>query len=478
VSGSIFFGPHGRPGARAAARGGPAAPRARVLVVDDEAAVRYTLRAILEAGADEGLAAVEVLEAADGEAALGIIESQRVDLVLSDLRMPRLDGLGLLDALAARGGQPPLILVTAHGSERTAVVAMQKGALDYFAKPFDPDEVVRVVRRSLATARLEEEVQDLRAQIALSRTMVFTSRAMQRVARLVERVAPRDVTVLVTGASGTGKERIAEAIVAASPRAQRPFVRFNCAALPRELAEAELFGHSRGAFTGATRVRPGLFREADGGTLLLDEVSELDPLIQGSLLRVLQEREVRPVGEDRAVPIDVRLLAATNRELGAEVARGRFREDLFYRLNVVVIHVPPLSERPEDVQPLAEHFVHRFGQRFGVPDARLSPRTLDRLRAHAWPGNVRELENTIERLVALAPGPLVDEDPFAQDGGAQAAPPPMTLRERVAAFERGLVAEELARCQGNQSEAARRLGVSRVTLIDKLKRYGLTGTGE
>ena len=440
----------------------------RVLVVDDEPGVRFTLRAILE---DEG---VDVDEASDGQAALARVRRGGIDLVLSDLSMPVLDGLGLIAAIGPGG--PRVILITAHGSERVAVEAMKRGALDYFAKPFDGEEIARVVRRSLENLRLADENQRLRAELTLGRTMVFASESMRRLALLVERAAPRDVTVLITGESGTGKELVARALVKASPRAAAPFVRFNCAALPRDLAEAELFGHSRGAFTGAVRARPGLIREADKGTLFLDEIGEMDPAIQGSLLRVLQEREVRPVGEERTVPVDLRLIAASNRDLAAEVERGRFRQDLYYRLGVVRIHVPPLRERPEDIVPLAEHFAARYGERFGAGDIRLGAGLLERLRAHRWPGNVRELENTIERLVALAPEPLIDGDPFADaaPAGGDADPAQaQALKERVAQFEKGLITEELGRCQGNQSEAARRLGISRITLIDKMKRYGL-----
>jgi len=437
-----------------------------VLVVDDEPAVRFTLRAILE---DEG---VSVEEAGDGLAALDQVQRGGIDLVLTDLRMPVLDGLGLLDALASTPSAPRAIVITAHGSERVAVDAMKRGALDYFAKPFDADEVARVVRRALETATLREENRRLRGELALRKTMVFESEALRRVADLVERVAPRDVTVLITGESGTGKELVAQALVKASPRAGKPYVRFNCAALPRDLAEAELFGHARGAFTGAQRARPGLFREADGGTLLLDEIGELDPQTQGALLRVLQEKEIRPVGEDRSVKVDVRVIAATNRNLAGEVERGTFRRDLFYRLDVVRIHVPPLRERPEDILPLAEYFAHRAAHRFGIGEVRLGANTMARLRAGRYPGNVRELEHAIERLVALASGPCIDDDPFG--GAAQGeGPTNMALRNRVGLFERGLIADELARCHGNQSETARRLGVSRVTLIEKLKKYGL-----
>lgn len=433
----------------------------RVLVVDDEPAVRFTLKAILE---EEGVA---VLEAGDGAEALEALRGREdVDLVITDLRMPRMDGFALLGALADLPHAPPTVVVTAHGSERTAVRAMKAGALDYFGKPYDADEIAAVVRRCLATVRIAGENRRLRARLALGRTMVFESEAMMRVAEQVERIAPRDVSVLVVGESGTGKELVARALVLASPRAERPFVRFNCAALPRELAEAELFGHRKGAFTGAIQARRGLFREADGGSLLLDDVSTLDPAVQGSLLRVLQEGEVRPVGEDRPVSIDVRVLATTNVDLAT--APG-FRQDLYYRLEVVVLRLPPLRERPEDVVPLARHFAERAAERFGLGPITLTDRFLDRLRAAPWPGNVRELEHTIQRCVALSAEPVLDGDPF--DG--RAAPETPTLKERVEAFERDLVAQAMARCEGNRSEAARQLGIGRVTLLDKLKKYGL-----
>jgi DNA-binding NtrC family response regulator len=441
-----------------------------VLIVDDEAALRYTLRAILE---EEGNLAIE--EAEDGAQALERIDAGGVDLVLTDLRMPRMDGMELLAELAGRPGAPRAIMITAHGSERMAVEAMKNGAVDYFAKPFEGDEIVRVVHRSLETVRLNAENRTLRAALSLRQSMVFSSPQMHRVAELVERAAPRDVTVLITGDSGTGKELIAKALVRASGRADKPYVRFNCAALPRELAEAELFGHSKGAFTGATRARVGLFREADGGTVLLDEIGELDPLTQGKLLRVIQEREVRPVGEDTTVKVNVRILAATNRNLADAVRKSIFREDLCYRLNVIEIHVPPLRERPEDIVPLAEHFAARFADRYGIDGVQLSDRVLGRLQQFHWPGNVRELENVVERLVALAESPQIDDDPFDANAGAGTEPLErrLGLRERMANFERGLIAAEMNRSQANQSEAARQLGVSRPALIDKLKKYGL-----
>jgi len=441
----------------------------RVLVVDDDPGVRYTLREIL---ASEGLA---VEEAGDGAEALARFEAQPAPLVVTDLRMPGMDGMELLRKLALRSPAPRVVVITAHGSERQAVDAMKAGAYDYFRKPFENEELLAVVRRAVEAARLAHENELLAGELALARSMVFASEAMRRLAVLVARVAPRDVTVLLTGESGTGKERVAEAIVAASRRAEKPFVRFNCAALAPELAEAELFGHAKGAFTGAVRSRPGLFGEADGGTLLLDEVGELAAPAQAKLLRVLQEGEVRPVGEERTRTVDVRVIAATHRDLGEEVRRGAFREDLFYRLNVVHLRIPPLRERPEDVKVLARHFLDRFAERFGVSPLRVPDALFDRLAAHAWPGNVRELENAVEGLVALSPPEGLDLSLLPGGGAPAAEGVPLPLRERVQAYERGLVMEALRAAHGNRSEAARRLGISRVTLHDKLKRYGLPG---
>jgi DNA-binding NtrC family response regulator len=450
--------------------GGGAA--ARVLVADDDAGVRYTIRQILE---DAGH---EVVEAADGRAALEAWDASPCPVVVTDLRMPGMDGMALLQELLRRSPPPRVVVVTAHGSERHAVDAMRAGAWDYFRKPFDGAELLAVVRRADEAARLADENERLQGEVALSGPLVFQSAAMRRLAALVARVAPRDVTVLVTGESGTGKERVAEAIWRASRRADRPFVRFNCAALTPELAEAELFGHARGAFTGALRARAGLFGEADGGTLLLDEVGELAPPLQGKLLRALQDGEVRPVGEDRARRVDVRVVAATHRDLPALVAKGGFREDLYYRLKVVELRVPALRERPDDVPLLARFFLARYAERFGVPRPAASDALLDRLRAHGWPGNVRELENAVESLVALSPEGELDLGLLPGAGPAPAgAGAPLSLKQRVEAYERGLVVAALEAARGNQSEAARALGVSRVTLHDKLRKYGLARGG-
>jgi len=319
------------------------------------------------------------------------------------------------------------------------------------------------------------------ADIRSGRSLAYCSASMSRLSALVERVAPRDVTVLITGESGTGKERIADALVELSTRAHRPFLRFNCAALTAELAEAELFGHSRGAFTGAVKARRGLFREADGGTILLDEIGELPPSVQAKLLRVLQEGEIRPVGEERQVKIDVRVIAATHRNLRQMAVEGKFREDLFYRLNVVHLHVPALRDRPEDIPLLARRFLSASARRFGVGPFLLTPTIVERLMAYDWPGNVRELQNAIESALALSRGDELDlallpahQHPSTPTEGPVAHPvfraPPeaQTLKARVEAYERMLILETLQNVHGNRSAAARLLGVNRITLHDKL----------
>ncbi|HEY5956145.1 MAG TPA: sigma-54 dependent transcriptional regulator [Polyangiaceae bacterium] len=439
----------------------------RALVVDDDKAVRYTLRGFLE---DEG---IEVQEAPDGEAALTCLAQQSFDLVISDLRMPKVDGMELLRRSQSLTPRPRIVLVTAHGSERHAVEAMKLGALDYFRKPFNEQEIVGVVRRAIGTIELEQENEQLRGAVNLLHSLVFASPAMAELAVLIQRIAPRNVTVLITGESGTGKERVAEAIVRASARVEKRFVRFNCAALAPELAEAELFGHARGAFTGAVRSRSGLFREADGGTLLLDEVAELSAETQAKLLRVIQCGEVRPVGEDHTYRVDVRLLAATHRDLGSLITSGRFREDLFYRLNVATLRVPPLRERPEDIPVLARHFLAQATARFGLPPVEIDSHLMEQLKAYAWPGNVRELQNSIERAAVMSADGTLDAAFFPDPTlPAPELALPMKFKERVMAYERSLIATALDAAKGNQSEAARLLDLSRATLQDKMRKHG------
>jgi two-component system response regulator HydG len=448
----------------------------RALVADDDTVLRYTLRGVLEH------AGLEVDEAVDGAEALEKFGADRYELVISDLRMPRMDGLELLRRIREQRANTTFVMITGEGSERHAVEAMKLGAYDYLKKPFDNDELTAVVRRATDSVRMNGEIERLSGELNLSRSLVFQSAAMSRLALMVQRLGPRDVTVLLTGESGTGKERVAEALVRASRRASKPFVRFNCAALTAELAEAELFGHSKGAFTGAQRARPGLFREADGGTILLDEIGELAMVAQAKLLRVLQEGEVRPVGEDRVQHVDVRVIAATHRDLRELAAQGRFREDLYYRLNVVHLRVPPLRERREDIPVLARHFLKECEQRFGLRPLQTPPEMMDRLMQHSWPGNVRELENAIEGIVALSQDGEIDLSLLPQqgppDGPSVESATGAGLKERVDAYERGLIVAALEQAGGNRTHAARALGLNRGTLHSKLQKFGLARADE
>ena len=452
-----------------------------VLLVDDEPGVLFTLsELLLERGH-------KVITAKNGVEALTKLEE--AETVLTDLSMPKMDGLELMTQIAARDPSLPVILLTAHGSEKVAVAAMKQGAYDYLTKPFDIDEVAVVIERALEARKLRVDNQRLTAEQTLGRRIVGDSRPMRRLLEATSRVASRDVTVLVRGETGTGKEFVAELLHAQSLRATKPLVRFNCAALPPELADAELFGHVRGAFTGATATRPGFFSQANGGTLILDEIGELPSAIQAKLLRALQEGEIQPVGSGRIEKVDVRVVASTNRDLAADVKTGAFREDLYYRIAVVELVVPPLRDHKEDIPALAEEFARRYGERFGLGHVTLEPALIDALVHHEWPGNVRQLENTLARLAALSSGGVIGLADFqaaesstnqlpVQHESDQTDPPPdarngPSLKEQVEAFERGLVARALDSTGGNQSEAARRLGVSRVTLIDKMKKYAL-----
>ncbi|HEV8305566.1 MAG TPA: sigma-54 dependent transcriptional regulator [Gemmatimonadales bacterium] len=447
----------------------------RVLVVDDEPGLRQSLGLLLS---DAGYA---VTAETDGRRALERALAEPFDLVLCDVRMPEMDGLAFLRAYRTKGGTALVIVMSAYGGEDAALAAMKEGAYDYLPKPFRPDEVVLTLRKAEERERLRREVAGLRAQLAAGpaeRGLVVESRAMREALDLVARVAEHNTTVLITGESGTGKEVIARAVHRASPRARRPFVGINCAAIPESLLESELFGHVRGAFTGATGDKAGLFEQADGGTLLLDEIGELPLGLQAKLLRVLQEAEIRRVGDQKTRGVDVRVLAATARDLAAEAGAGRFREDLFYRLNVVAIHLPPLRERRDDIAPLARHFLARLAQRFGRPLA-LSDAAIAWLEGQEWRGNVRELENAIERAVVLTDKQVLEPTDFRHEH----LPSPIshgekgegrrTLREVTEAAERDAIATALQASGGNRREAAKRLGVSLRTLFYKMSRYGL-----
>ncbi len=448
----------------------------RILIVDDDASLRDSLALVL------GAEGYEIVTAADGSEALATLEEGPPDLVLCDLRMPGMDGLQLLPELSRRAPEATVILMSAYGSDDLAIEAMRRGAYDYLPKPCPPSEVLLVIRKAQERERLRRENQLLRREVQRAlgeRPVVAASPAMIQVLETVERAAEFKATVLLSGESGTGKEVMARVIQAQSPRRDAPFVAVNCGAIPEALLESELFGHAKGAFTGASRARRGLFLEADGGTLFLDEIGELPLPLQVKLLRVLQEEEVRPVGESKPRRVDVRVIAATARNLEKEVEAGRFREDLFYRLNVLHVHVPPLRERRKDIPLLVDHFLARSRNRLGRPVRRVADDALERLLAYPWPGNVRELENVIERAVILAEGDRVTlrelpESVVSPRSGA-AAPEAgdLSLRRARRSLEADLIRRALRATGGNRTHAARLLEISHRALLYKIKEYGL-----
>ena len=421
-----------------------------------------------------------VLEASDGPAALEAVRSGDVDVCLLDVRLPGMEGIEVLERLKRLDAGLEVVLVTAVRTVRTAVEAMKLGAYDYLTKPFAVEDLRSVVNRALERRALHREVRYLRDELARHEgfdQLVGRSPAMRRVYEIVRQIADTTATVLITGESGTGKELIARAIHRQGGRRDRPFVAVNCAALPAELLESELFGHERGAFTGAHARKLGKFEVAHTGTLLLDEIGSLRLDLQPKLLRALQEREIERVGGSRAIGIDVRIIAATNADLRQAVAAGRFREDLFYRLHVVPIAVPPLRHRREDVAPLARHFMAKYARQFAKTVTDLSPGALGALERYHWPGNVRELENIIARSVALASEPIVQLDQIPLDvalAPAEAtAEDQLNLREARHDVERLLILRALDRARGNQTVAARLLGMHRNTLLVKLAQLGL-----
>ncbi len=451
----------------------------RILVVDDDEALRESLALLLAA---EGY---EVVTAGDAAAALARLE-EPVDVVLCDVRMPGRDGLELLPDLIRRLPGAPVLLMSAYGSGDLAVEALKRGAYDYLAKPFQPSEVLLAIRKARERERLRRANTLLQRDVSRAvgdRPIVAASPPMIDLLEILERAAEYKATVLLTGESGTGKEVLARAIHAQSGRRNQAFVAVNCAAIPEALLESELFGHARGAFTGADRARRGLFVEADGGTLFLDEIGELPPPLQAKLLRVLQEEEVMPIGESKPRRIDVRVIAATSRDLERDVASGRFREDLFYRLDVFRVRVPPLRERRDDVPLLVDHFIARFRETLGKPVRTIADEALDRLVAHAWPGNVRELENVLERAMILADTDRITladlpEAIAAPRRKAEAAPAPsgdFSMRRARRRFEAELIRRALDATGGNRTRAARLLEISHRALLYKIKEYGLGG---
>jgi len=473
-----------------------------LLVADDDTAHRTMLRKLLSGW---GYA---ITEADDGGSAVEAVRRQPFDLILMDIRMIKVSGLAALTEIKAFNPAIPVVIMTAYASVETAVEALKKGAYDYLTKPLDFDELRLTLERAVDHSHLREENRLLRVSLGERferQNLIGRSAAMTRLLDTASQVAPSEATVLITGESGTGKEMIAGLIHTNSLRKDGPFIRFNCAAIAETLLESELFGHEKGAFTGADRRKEGKFRQADGGSLFLDEVSEMSVGMQVKLLRVLQERELTRVGGEEVIRVDVRLIAATNRDLLREVGAGRFREDLFYRLNVVTLFVPPLRERQEDIPLLAQEFLARFAEKNRKSIKGFTPQAMDRLLRHPWPGNVRELMNAVERGVVLSHGEYLTEAELSLLSPAQDEPVcpggEETSRETVSggpslartpggapftgepaagsgapsleAVERETILRTLDGAGGNKSEAARRLGITRRTLHQKLRKYGM-----
>lgn len=466
---------------------------ARILIADDESSLRKVLSASLRreghdvVTAQDGVEAWEILQASESPD-----NGDPVQLVITDVRMPRLDGLALLEKIQERFPDLPVVMLTAHGTVDMAVGALKKGAMDFISKPYDRDELHAVVRKALGQQEKGAAEPRPSAGANQKRDLVGTSKKMQEVLSIIDRVADSPSTALITGESGTGKELVALALHQGSNRKDKPFIRINVAAIPPTLIEAELFGHEKGAFTGAVSSKPGRFELADGGTLFLDEIGDLPVEMQVKLLRALQESTFERVGGIKTLTVDVRLIAATNKDLRKAIDEGDFREDLFYRLNVVPIELPPLRERTEDIPPLVMHFVQRFNERLSRSVTDVTDAALDILCAYPWPGNIRELENIVERTLLFCDGPVVDVGQLPPDiiakvkdsptpagarAAAEAAGEDASMKEIVrkatAEIERNLIAKALDDTGGNVTHAARALKISRKSLQIKMKELGL-----
>jgi len=456
----------------------------RILVVDDEEMIRGLLRDLLTA------AGHEIDLAADVRGAVQMLKAGEYELVITDLMLPDGDGLEVLRVARARPYEPEVLVVTAYGSIDSAVEAVRGGAFDYLTKPIATQKLLLTVDRAVERRSLKTEVSNLRREVGERYTdqgIVAGSPAMKPVMNLVNMVAATDSAILIQGESGTGKEVVARAIHFRGPRSGRPFIAINCAALPEALLESELFGYAKGAFTGAATERKGLFEEADGGTLLLDEIGDMPLLLQGKLLRVLQEGEIRRVGSTSVRRVDVRILASTNRNLTDLIRDGRFREDLFYRLNVIPLIIPPLRDRREDIVPLCQHFLKLYGEKLGRAPQALAPEALEMLFAYDWPGNIRELENMIARAVTLSASPVISAEEFRvifslgrsqTPASAPIGPPhPQPTGGTIRGAEKDTILRALQEAGGNQTKAAQALGMGRNTLWRKMKKYGIDSRG-
>ena len=442
----------------------------KILVVDDEPLVRNFLKEVLEAED------YEVLTTEDGLSALKEVERGGIDLVITDVRMPKLNGIDLLKEVKKRSPSTLVVVITAYGTIENAVEAMKNGACDYITKPLSPEQIKLAIQKASQHKNLLNENRYLRSEVSQRynfEQLIGRSPQMRRVYEMIDRVAPTNATVLIQGESGTGKELVARAIHYRSPRKDKPFVKVNCAALPEDLLESELFGHERGAFTGAVSKREGRFELADRGTLLLDEISETSPAFQAKLLRVLQEQEFERVGGSKTIKVDVRVIATTNKDLKQAIREGKFREDLYYRLNVLPIYLPPLRERKEDIPLLVQHFLEKYSRQNGLRIKSLSKKCLDMMMQYEWPGNVRELENVIERAVVMSEGETIFPENISLSSPVQkmslSFPEEITLEE----MEKRLILHTLQRTGGNRTEAAKILGISVRTVRNKLKKYGM-----
>lgn len=446
-----------------------------ILIVDDERGIRETLRAVME---DEGFVADAV---ASGEECLKALERRAYGCVLLDVWLPGIDGLETLQQLRDQGSEAAVVIISGHGNIETAVRATKLGAFDFIEKPLSIEKTVLVVRNALRQRQLELINAELAAELAQEYAMVGESVAMRALRQQIAVAAPTDGRILISGESGTGKELVARAIHSQSRRVSAPFIEVNSAAIPEELIESELFGHVKGAFTGATAAKKGKFELADGATLFLDEVGDMSANLQSKVLRVLEEQRFEPVGSGTSIAVDVRVIAATNKRLDLEIEQGKFRADLFYRLNVIPFELPPLRERLEDLQLLVQHFNHRFSQAYGKKPKDFADGVIEDLQNYSWPGNVRELKNTIERVVIMHPSTRVEVADLPAHGKEE--PPAASYRfpsfkDATDAYHREFIQEKLAEAEGNVSRAAELMGVDRSHLYRRMKALGIQNRGE